>query len=304
MSRKILNFFCFFYLSSPSLLYCVLNNMLLKIFTQYSLFFYLDKFLDINLFVSYTMTKRWTMKKSIFILGLSSDIGKAIAIKFAKNNYDIYGTYYTGNTTDLENEIAFTGSRIITFQLDCLDYKRMQHIFTEVFNSADFIESVICVYGVSKKENLILDYQEDEIDNIVNINLTSVIKANKLAFAHFLKQKSGSIINISSIYGIYGGACEVAYSASKAGLVGLTKALAQECSPFGIRVNSVAPGCIDTKMTSFLKEEDKKKIIESTPLQRLGKGMDVANAVFFLSSNDASFITGQILGVDGGATTC
>lgn len=243
------------------------------------------------------------MKKSVFILGLSSDIGKAIALKFAKNNYDIYGTYNNGDISDLEKQMTLVNTEITAYKLDCRDYKSMQNIFTKVFKSASFIESVICVYGVSKKENLLIDYTEEEIDDVVNINLTSVIKANKLAFEYFIKQKSGSIINISSIYGIYGGACEVAYSASKAGLTGLTKALAQECSPFGIRVNSVAPGCIETKMTAFLSEEDKKKIINSTPLKRLGKGEDVANAVFFLSSNGSSFITGQILSVDGGATT-
>ena len=125
---------------------------------------------------------------------------------------------------------------------------------------------------------------------------------NKEAMKYLIKQKHGSIVNISSIYGIYGGACESTYSASKAGIIGLTKALAQECGPFGVRVNAIAPGYIQTRMTKVFNDEEKENIKNATPLCRLGNVTDVANATFFLANDDSSFITGQVLEVSGGAT--
>ena len=123
---------------------------------------------------------------------------------------------------------------------------------------------------------------------------------NKEVLKHFISQKHGNIVNVSSIYGISGGSLESVYSACKAGIIGLTKSLAVECAPF-VRVNAVAPGCIETKMTSNLSKIDKQCVVDATPLERLGTPQDVANSIYFLASDESSFITGEVLSVTGGA---
>ncbi len=243
------------------------------------------------------------MKKSIFIIGISSDIGKAIALKFAKNGYNIIGTYHNNKVEDLIIQCENLKIDLKLYKADVRNYEELKNAFEKSFSSSDYIESVVFVSGISIKESLLCDYNIDDINNIVDVNLKGAIYSNKLAFSFYLNKKYGSIINISSIYGIFGGACESAYSATKAGINGLTKALSQECAPFNIRVNAIAPGFIETKMTDHFTNEEKENIKNNTPLKRLGNVDDIANAVFFLSSNDSSFITGQIIQVDGGATT-
>ena len=139
------------------------------------------------------------------------------------------------------------------------------------------------------------------IDKIIDINLKGTIYCNQILSKYFIKQKHGNIINISSIYGLYGGACESTYSAAKAGIIGLTKALALELAPLNIRVNAIAPGFIETNMTSCFDKQEKENIKKNTPLRRLGKPCDVANAALFLASDRAEFITGEVLSISGGA---
>jgi 3-oxoacyl-[acyl-carrier protein] reductase len=146
---------------------------------------------------------------------------------------------------------------------------------------------------------MLIDKPTETIDEIININLRGTILFNKAILQHFIDQKHGSIVNVSSIYGISGGSLESVYSACKAGIIGLTKSLSIEAAPF-VRVNAVAPGCIETKMTSNLTEIDKTCIIDSTPLDRIGKPEDVANSIYFLASEESGFITGEVLSVTGG----
>ena len=148
---------------------------------------------------------------------------------------------------------------------------------------------------------MLIDKQTELIDDILSSNLRGTILFNKEILKRFMSQKHGNIVNVSSIYGISGGSLESVYSSCKAGIIGLTKSLAIECAPF-VRVNAVAPGCIETKMTNNLSKIDKQCVIDSTPLERLGTPQDVANAIYFLACDESSFITGEVLSVTGGVT--
>ena len=146
---------------------------------------------------------------------------------------------------------------------------------------------------------MLIDKSTEVIDDIISTNLRGTILFNKEALKHFMDNRHGTIVNVSSIYGKTGGSLESIYSSCKAGIIGLTKSLAVEYAPF-VRVNAVAPGCIETKMTSNLSALDKECIVDATPLERLGTPQDVANAIYFLASDESSFITGEVLSVTGG----
>ncbi len=241
------------------------------------------------------------IKKSVLIIGASSDIGKTIAKTFAENNYNIIATYNTNNCNEIIEMCKKNNVEAQIYKIDLKNSNEIEEKLNTIFANSSYIDCAICCAGLSLKEVLLCDETIENINNLININFRGIIICNKIISKYFLKQKHGNIINISSIYGIYGGACESVYSACKAGVIGLTKSLAQELSPFGIRVNAVAPGFIQTKMTKNFNEEEKKQIIDRTPLKRLGNTEDVANTVFFLASDKASFITGEIIEVTGGA---
>lgn len=149
-------------------------------------------------------------------------------------------------------------------------------------------------------QGLTQDVRPDEWDRLVAVNLTAPFVCIQAALPSMLKRQSGCIINVSSVWGVHGASCEVPYSATKAALIGMTRALAKEVGPSGIRVNAVAPGVIDTDMNRHLSQEDLGALAEETPLGRLGSPAEVARTIAFLASEDAAFITGQVLGVDGG----
>ena len=242
------------------------------------------------------------LRKSVFISGASGDIGYEIAKVFASNNYNIFATYNKGNISKLKDLSNTYNVDIFIQQMDLTSSQSIYDAFNKAQKVCEYLDCVVCNAGISKPEKLLTDTEEDEITELINTNLTGTILCNKEALKIFLKQKRGSIINISSIYGMYGGSCESTYSATKAGIIGLTKALAQEYGQFGIRINSVSPGFIQTNMTAQFNNEDKKYIASATPLQRLGNPIDVANTVFFLSTDNASFITGENIIISGGAT--
>jgi len=242
------------------------------------------------------------MKKSVMIIGGTKGIGLAIVEKFAKNGYDIVATYNSGDLCEAKEICEKYGSEILPIKLDISIYEEVEKAFNEAFKKSSYIDCVVVNSGISLGESLLCDMSIDDINKTIDVNLKGVIYSNREAQKHFINQKHGSIVNISSIYGIYGGSCESAYSASKGGIIALTKALSDECANFGVRVNAVAPGCIETSMTACFTEEEKSEIKNKTPLKRIGNPMDVANAVYFLASDEASFITGEVLTVSGGAT--
>ena len=239
------------------------------------------------------------LRKTVIITGAFGGIGRATAEKFAQNGYNLALTY--NNNFDLEFIAKLKTYNIEVLALQCDQSKENDIInfVNSAFKEFEYIETLVCNAGKSETVNVITEKSIQEIDELISVNLRGTILFNKEVIKHFLKQKHGNIINISSIYGLSGGSLESIYSACKAGVIGLTKSLAVECAPF-IRVNAVAPGCTDTPMTSYLTETDKKEIISSTPLERIATPEDIANAIYFLASDESSFITGEVLPVTGG----
>ena len=243
------------------------------------------------------------MKKSVLVLGASGGIGEAVVKEFANCGYDIYATYNNGSLENITKYCKNKEVELYDIFMDIESQDSIEKAFKQVFADADFLESVINCTGVSLGERLLCDESLENIDKIINVNLKGTILVSREAMKYFINLKHGNIVNISSIYGIYGGACESVYSSTKGGIIALTKALAQECASFNVRVNCVAPGCIETKMTEcFLTGETRQQLINATPLKRIGSPEDVAKAVKFLATDDSSFITGECLTASGGAT--
>ena len=241
------------------------------------------------------------MRKSVLIIGCSSGIGQATAKLFAEKGYDIFATFNNTSLNDLEKYCSSQGSKIKTYNLNVRNHDEIENVVKNVFEEAEYLESAIYCAGVSKSEKLLIDETKENIDEILDINLASAIYFAREVLKYFYKQKKGSLIFISSIYGEYGGSCESVYSASKGGLIALCKALASECGAFNVRVNCVAPGFVDTRMTESFNEKEREDIIRQTPLGRLGQSDDIAKAILFLSSDNSSFISGETITISGGA---
>ena len=240
--------------------------------------------------------------KTVLVTGAAKGIGAAICIAFAKEGYNIALNY---NKSE-EKAKALSKTLRDTYNVDVLalqadvskksDVQNMIDIIIEHFKSIDVLVNNA---GVSLIK-LFQDTSEVEWNNIISTNLTSIYNTSNLVLPYMIKNHSGSIINISSMWGEVGASCEVAYSASKAGIIGFTKALAKEVGPSNIRVNCVSPGIIDTDMNKELSLETLSEIKEEIPLRNIGTPKNIADAVLFLASNKASYITGQVLSVNGG----
>lgn len=241
------------------------------------------------------------MKKIVLITGASGGIGEAVTRAFANSGYSV--AIHCNSSIDeaqkLENELKENGVDAAVFRCDLSKDGAPKWLVDSVIGHFGRIDVLVNNAGVSLVSPF-LDTDEKEGERLIKINLTAAMECSKYAAEDMLKRKSGSIINISSVWGICGASCEVYYSAAKAGLIGFTKALASELAPSNIRVNAVAPGVIDTKMNSCFSESDKKAITDEIPMGRMGSGYDVANAALFLASNGADYITGQTLNVSGG----
>ena len=232
-------------------------------------------------------------KENVFISGASRGIGKDIALLFANNGYKVIGTSRSDFSID-DNLYNFIPLKLdITSRndiKDCFDYLKSENLLPNILiNNA----------GITA-DQIFMRMKDEDWDNVIETNLTGTFNLSKIFIKNMIKNKSGRIINISSVSGLMGNPGQVNYASSKAALTGFTKSLAKEVGSRNITVNSVAPGYIDTDMTSFLDNDAKEKIINNIPLGRIGVTSDISELVMFLASDEASYITGQTISVDGG----
>ncbi|AEM77578.1 MULTISPECIES: elongation factor P 5-aminopentanone reductase [Thermoanaerobacter] len=239
--------------------------------------------------------------KVAIVTGGAGDIGREICIELAKEGASIaihYNNSYE-QAVKLREYIKSNFSYAEIFKADISDRQQVDNMIDSIYNKFGRIDYLINNAGIAQIKPFI-EITEEDWDRMMNVNLKGLFNCTQSVLRHMLPQKHGSIINISSIWGISGASCEVHYSASKGGIIAFTKALAKELGPSKIRVNCIAPGVIDTRMNNILNREEKKHLIEDIPLMSIGKPQDVANAVLFLLSDKANFITGQVITVDGG----
>lgn len=240
--------------------------------------------------------------KTVLITGASRGIGASIAIKFAKEGFE--NIILTGNKSikqlsDLKNLLEKEYSCTCHSYIGDLGiYENAEKLFQEIKIKYDGIDILINNAGISYL-GLLADMNVEEWNHVINTNLSSVFYCSKQAIPYMIHQKYGKIINISSVWGIYGASCEVAYSASKGGVNAFTKALAKELAPSNIQVNAIACGVIDTEMNQFLDEEERSSLIEEIPANRFAKSSEVADLVYDLSMRH-SYLTGQVIQLDGG----
>ena len=239
--------------------------------------------------------------KVAIVTGGAGDIGREIGIELAKEGASIaihYNNSYE-QAVKLREYIKSNFSYAEIFKADISNRQQVDNMIDSIYNKFGRIDYLINNAGIAQIKPFI-EITEEDWDRMMNVNLKGLFNCTQSVLRHMLPQKHGSIINISSIWGISGASCEVHYSASKGGIIAFTKALAKELGPSKIRVNCIAPGVIDTRMNNILNREEKKHLIEDIPLMSIGKPQDVANAVLFLLSDKANFITGQVITVDGG----
>ncbi len=239
--------------------------------------------------------------KTAIVTGSSRGIGKKIAETFAENGYNVLINYNKCEdlAIDLMNTLKQNGCECEIFKADVSKFDESEKLIDFCIEKYGRIDTLINNAGISQIK-LFTDITPEDWDSMIKTNLSSVFNCSKNALKYMIKEKNGSIINISSMWGISGASCEVHYSASKAGIIGLTKALAKEVGPSNIRVNCIAPGVIMTDMMNGFSQEELNMIKEEIPLNTFGTPKDVADTALFLASDSSKFITGQIIGVNGG----
>ena len=246
-------------------------------------------------------------KQIVVVTGGSRGIGRAICISFAAPGTHVFFNYF--NPVDPEAELAAaveTEKLILELQgsassrsVNIANEKEVERFFAEIIENTGRIDVLINNAGITK-DGLLVRMKEKDWDDVLNVNLKGAFTCTKIAAKAMMKQRHGRIINISSVVGVTGNAGQANYSASKAGLIGLTKTTAKELAPRGITVNAVAPGFIETDMTATLSEKARNAMLDQVPLRRAGLPEDVAGVVVFLASESASYITGQVIHVSGG----
>ena len=241
------------------------------------------------------------MSKVAFITGATRGIGRAIALELAKEGYNIALNYRTENEAleNLKKEISEIGVECYPVQGDVSKAEDSERMTKEIIEHFEQIDVLVNNAGITK-DNLILRMKEEEFTDVINVNLVGTFNITKNVIKYMTKKRYGKIINLSSVVGISGNAGQSNYAASKAGIIGFTKSIAKELASRNITANAVAPGFIQTDMTNVLKDEMKEAIEGTIPLKRLGTVEDVAKVVKFLVSDESSYITGQVINVDGG----
>lgn len=236
-------------------------------------------------------------KKIAVVTGASRGIGKAIALELAKRGCFVV-INYNGNEA-LAKEVKEEIVNAKTYQCNVSDFEACGRFFKEIIKEYGRIDILVNNAGITK-DGLLMRMSETDFDKVLDVNLKGTFNCIRQVLRPMLKQKSGRIINMSSVVGLYGNVGQANYAASKAGVIGLTKATAKEVASRGITVNAIAPGFIETDMTAVLSDEVKETMLNQIPMKCFGKPEDVAKAVGFLASEDARYITGQVLSVDGG----
>lgn len=242
------------------------------------------------------------MNKNVLVTGGTRGIGEAISREFAKKGYDIIINYVKSNkrAEKLKDELESTYNiKVLPIQADLASETEINNMVDVAIKEFGKIDVLVNNAGITK-DALLMRMKKEDFEDVINVNLVGTFNVTKNVIPYMIKQRSGRIINISSVVGVSGNAGQTNYSASKAGIIGFTKSLAKEVASRNILVNAVAPGFIETQMTDVLKQEVKEEIAKNIPLRRMGTPEDVANVVKFLAGEQSSYITGQVINVDGG----
>ena len=240
-------------------------------------------------------------KKVALITGGTRGIGKAIAIKFAKNGYNLVLNYVSDRTNleDLENEFKKYNVEILFIKTDVSKFEDCENMAKQAIEKFGKIDVLVNNAGITK-DCLLLRMTSKDFEKVIDINLKGTFNVTKSIVPYMMKKRTGKIVNISSVVGVSGNAGQCNYAASKAGIIGFTKSIAKELASRNILANCVAPGFIDTDMTSVLSDSVKENINAQIPLKRMGSSEEIANSVYFLAGDENTYITGQVLNVDGG----
>lgn len=241
--------------------------------------------------------------KVALVTGAGRGIGKQIAISLAAEGAMVIVNYNGSKDRAVETvqEIERSGGKAVTYQCNVAEDTSCEAMIHDLIQTYGHVDILVNNAGITR-DNLLMKMTEEDFDQVIDINLKGTFHTIRHLSRYFLKQRSGKIINISSVSGIMGNAGQANYSASKAGVIGLTKSVARELSSRGITVNAVAPGMIDTEMTEVLSDNVKDQMLQQIPLRKMGTTKNIADVVVFLASDKADYITGQVIAVDGGMT--
>ena len=240
-------------------------------------------------------------RKTVLVTGASRGIGKEVAMLYAENGYDVI-INYVSDKTDVEGikkEFEEKNVKCLLVKADVSKEEEVANLVNKAIEEFGKIDVLVNNAGITK-DNLLMRMSEEEFDKVIEINLKGTFLVTKAVTKYMMKKRQGSIINLASVVGVVGNAGQSNYSASKAGIIGFTKSVAKELASRNIRANAVAPGFIETDMTSVLKDEIKENIYNQIPLKRMGNAREVAELIYFLGSEKSSYITGQVINVDGG----
>ena len=240
-------------------------------------------------------------RKVVFVTGGSRGIGKAIALKYAQNGYNVVINYvsYKTNVEELQKEFTKLNVECLIEKADVSKSEEVEKIVKKAIEKFNKIDVLVNNAGITR-DGLLMRMKEEDFDKVIEINLKGTFLITKSVIPYMLKKRDGKIINLASVVGVTGNAGQCNYSASKAGIIGFTKSIAKELASRNIRANAIAPGFIDTDMTSILSDEVKDSINVQIPMKRMGTTQEIANVAYFLGCEESSYITGQVINIDGG----